>query len=157
MPSQESQIEKDAPPPLWKNWDGYKVNTISAKHVEHVEFEQFLESEDIVGLRSAISKIKDELELSQDATESIELQTKLEKLQQELKDNKSAQYFKLSPQSSTCVVKVKMDDFATKEEELKHGKMLQLPVNMNDAATGHKLQGMSKDKLIVPAWTMIPN
>ena len=54
-------------------------------------------------------------------------------------------------------MKVKRDDFASKEEELKYVKMLQLPVNMNDATTGHKLQGMSKDKLIVPSWTMVPN
>ena len=48
---------------------------------------------------------------------------------------KAAQYFKLSPQLSTCVVKVKIDDFASKEEDLKYVKMLQLPVNMNDATT----------------------
>ena len=28
---------------------------------------------------------------------------------------------------------------------------------MNDATTGHKLEGMSKDKLIVVAWTFVPN
>ena len=67
-----------------------------------------------MGLRSAINKIKDQLEISQDATESIELQAKLKKLQQELKENKAATCFKLSSQSSTCIVEVKMDDFATK-------------------------------------------
>ena len=35
--------------------------------------------------------------------------------------------------------------------------MTQLPINMNDATTGHKLQGMSKDKLIVVSWSFIPN
>ena len=35
--------------------------------------------------------------------------------------------------------------------------MFQLPVNMNDATTGHKLQGMSKDKLIVVSWSFISN
>ena len=28
---------------------------------------------------------------------------------------------------------------------------------MNDATTGHKLQGMSKDKLIIVSWSFIPN
>ena len=28
---------------------------------------------------------------------------------------------------------------------------------MNDATTGHKLQGMSKDKLIVVSWSFIAN
>ena len=31
-------------------------------------------------------------------------------------------------------------------------KFLQLPMNTNDATTGHKLQGMSKDRLIVTSW-----
>ena len=31
-------------------------------------------------------------------------------------------------------------------------KMLQLPVNLNDATTGHKLQGMSKDVIIITSW-----
>jgi hypothetical protein len=30
--------------------------------------------------------------------------------------------------------------------------MKQIPANSNDAATGHKLQGMSKDLLIVSSW-----
>ena len=33
----------------------------------------------------------------------------------------------------------------------------QLPINMNGATTGHKLQGMSKDKLIVVSWSFVPN
>ena len=32
-----------------------------------------------------------------------------------------------------------------------------MPINMNDATTGHKLQGMSKDKLIIVSWSFIPN
>ena len=31
-----------------------------------------------------------------------------------------------------------------------------MPINMN-ATTGHKLQGMSKDKLIIVSWSFIPN
>ncbi len=30
--------------------------------------------------------------------------------------------------------------------------MTQLPVNLNDATTGHKLQGSSKDVLIITSW-----
>ena len=31
-------------------------------------------------------------------------------------------------------------------------KMNQFPVNCNDATTGHKLQGMSKDVIIITSW-----
>ena len=30
--------------------------------------------------------------------------------------------------------------------------MVQFPVNLNDATTGHKLQGSSKDKMIIESW-----
>ena len=30
--------------------------------------------------------------------------------------------------------------------------MIQLPINLNDATTGHKLQGMSKDVVIITSW-----
>ena len=30
--------------------------------------------------------------------------------------------------------------------------MMQIPANSNDATTGHKLQGMSKDAIIVSSW-----
>jgi hypothetical protein len=30
--------------------------------------------------------------------------------------------------------------------------MKQIPANSNDATTGHKLQGMSKDAIIVSSW-----
>ena len=33
----------------------------------------------------------------------------------------------------------------------------QLPVNLNDATTGHKLQGMSKDQLIMVSWSFMQN
>jgi len=36
-------------------------------------------------------------------------------------------------------------------------KKNKMGILMNDATTGHKLQGMSKDKLIVVSWTFIPN
>ena len=36
---------------------------------------------------------------------------------------------------------------------LKGVSITQIPINMNDTTTGHKLQGMSKDKLIVVSWS----
>ena len=31
-------------------------------------------------------------------------------------------------------------------------RMLQIPINLNDATTGHKLQGLSKDIVIITSW-----
>jgi hypothetical protein len=35
-------------------------------------------------------------------------------------------------------------------------QMIQLPVNLNDATTGHKLQGMTKKQLIIKSWSYSP-
>ena len=70
---------------------------------------------------------------------------------------KKKKCFKLSPTSSSCNVKVKLDDFPSSEVEYHSVNIFQLPINMNDATTGHKLQGMSKDNLIVASWTFVEN
>ena len=54
-------------------------------------------------------------------------------------------------------MKVKLDDFPSSEVEYHSVNIFQLPINMNDATTGHKLQGMSKDNLIVTSWTFVEN
>ena len=57
---------KDNAPLQWKNWDGYKVYTISARYCEYVEFEHFPENERIVSLKSKINGLNNELEEIQD-------------------------------------------------------------------------------------------
>jgi hypothetical protein len=56
--------------------------------------------------------------------------------------------FKLEPESFSTKVSLKEYDRSTKFE----CKMKQFPANINDATTGHKLQGMSKDVIIVASW-----
>jgi hypothetical protein len=50
-----------------------------------------------------------------------------------------------------------LDDNVSEKTKISGVVMTQLPIIMNDATTGHKLQGMSKDNLIIVAWTFIPN
>ena len=52
---------------------------------------------------------------------------------------------------------VTLDNAEGEQIVLKGVNMTQLPINMNNATTGHKLQGMSKDKLIVESWSFILN
>ena len=87
----------------------------------------------------------------------ISISFELKNLQKELKLLKDSQYFKLLPTKSTALVHVTLDDAVSEKTELKGVSLAQLPINMNDATTGHKLQGMSKDKLIIVSWSFIPN
>lgn len=69
-----------------------------------------------------------------------------------------ARCFKLSPTKTTAVVKVSLcDDVDELLTTIKGVNATQIPINCNDATTGHKLQGMSKDKLIVVNWSYAAN
>ena len=102
---------------------------------------------------SAISTLEKELVNNQDNSRSSEL----EKLKKELELLKEAQCFRLSPVKSTAFVHVTLVDAVSEQKIFKGVRFTQLPINMNDATTGHKLQGMSKDQLIVVSWTFISN
>jgi hypothetical protein len=68
-------------------------------------------------------------------------------LSTELKDHR----FKLEPELFSTKVSVKEFEGSKKKNQFKC-RMKQIPANTNDASTGHKLQGMSKDVIIVTSW-----
>ncbi len=57
--------------------------------------------------------------------------------------------FKLEPEQFSPEVTVK--DYYVSSKKFRC-KMMQIPANSNDATTGHKLEGMSKDDIIVSSW-----
>ncbi len=59
--------------------------------------------------------------------------------------------FKLEPEQFSPEVSVKHHHASSKKVTLQC-KMKQIPANGNDATTSHKLQGMSKDAIIVLSW-----
>ena len=73
------------------------------------------------------------------------------------KSLQSAQTFKLNPVKSTATVDVSLEDSVNQRTLIKEVVITQIPVNMNDATTGHKLQGMSVDNLLVMTWSFMEN
>ena len=67
------------------------------------------------------------------------------------------QCFRLSLTKTTATAHVALDDNVRERTPLKGVSITQLPINMNDATAGNKLQGMSKDKLIVVSWSFMQN
>jgi hypothetical protein len=59
--------------------------------------------------------------------------------------------FKLEPEQFSPEVSVKHYHASSKKVTFRC-KMKQIPANSNDATTGHNLQGMSKDAIIVSSW-----
>jgi hypothetical protein len=62
--------------------------------------------------------------------------------------------FKLKPETYTAIIQWPIaPDCGNLKVKLGNVRVTQIPVNSNVATTGHKLQGMSKDTLIVNSWS----
>jgi hypothetical protein len=79
------------------------------------------------------------------------IKSKLDKLNNKLAKEMISRRFKLEPEQFTPEVSVKHYHASSKKVTFQC-KMKQIPDNCNDATTGHKLQGMSKDAIIVSSW-----
>lgn len=150
------KLKTSAPDSLiWKNWEDKKVYTVSARHVEWVEIERFPDNARIRALKKSIQQLKSILS-SEDGSNNLERQNELDALNRDLIVAREAQCVRIYPTKSSAAVDLSIGNSRTKMK-IKNVKITQLPINMNDATTGHKLQGMSKDKLIVVSWTFISN
>ena len=79
----------------------------------------------------------------------------IETLRNRLNSLQVAQTFKLNPVKSTATVDVRLDDRVNERTSIKQVIITQIPINTNDTTTGHKLQGMSVDKLLVTSWSFM--
>ena len=80
----------------------------------------------------------------------------IDDIRKQLQQRISERRFKLTPQYRTCTVNVSPNDEVLTTTNMRC-KILQLPVNASDAITGHKLQGLTKDSIIVYSWDKSTN
>jgi hypothetical protein len=74
----------------------------------------------------------------------LQIQSTLEKLRNRLSPEMSNRKFK--PEPEQCSPKISMKAYSNSSKKVEFCcKMKQIPAKSNDATTGHKLQGMSKD------------
>jgi hypothetical protein len=147
------QLKRGSPPLQWKNWDGKKVYTVNARHVEYIEMERFPLTDKILELSKKAKQLRDDL--ISEPNQSIQKQ--IDTLESEITRLKKERHFRLSLVKTTTVVDLNLDDSISETTKISGVVMTQLPIMMNDATTGHKLQGMSKDYLIVVAWIFVAN
>jgi len=121
-----------------------KVWTVNAKDVEHIQCEHVNKPGYIVQLEAQIQ----ELEKIHDKNPNYD---KLEELKKRLSKERESRKFNLEPENFSPEVNVKHFHTSFKKEKI-GCKMNQIPANSNDGTTGHKLQGMSKDVIIVSSW-----
>ena len=135
----------------WKNYYNKKVNTALASDVEWIELEHYPKSKELSSLEDKIKEVnRKTLQPGISQRNLLRLQKELFHLQETLRKHQLKHRFRLSPQAYHVTVRAKPHCMAVEQEF--RCKMQQLPINSNDATTGHKLQGMSKDVVIISSW-----
>ena len=136
----------------WKNYYDKKVWTVSASEVEWIECERYPRSQNVRELEAQIKQHENELKQQQQSQmRQAQVRKELRILQGKLIHETKKHTFRLKTKTERVKVNVKPHAMSTVSIDLKC-KMTQFPVNCNDATTGHKLQGMSKDVVIVTSW-----
>ena len=136
----------------WKNYYNRKVWTVRASDVEWIELEHYPKGAKITYIEDAIEAVQSTL-----AKETLSHQKRqqfnqnLHRLRETLRAESLRHRFRLESEEWQTIVKVKPHPLAVAKAEFRC-KMNQFPVNCNDATTGHKLQGMSKDVIIITSW-----
>ena len=115
--------------------------------IEYVRFEHFPKTPEQIALEDEICILK------QNSSRNEQLTT----CERRLEKIKKSRQFNLKPKTFYTTFyyeDLKEGGFkiAKKHKTLLKAKMIQFPVNLNDATTGHKLQGSSKSELIVESW-----
>ena len=149
----------------WKIWDNKKVWTVCAKDVEYVQFAHHPKSHNIMTMEQKL-KVLEKVEnsllgIDTKATKQTrktvsQVRKEIIKVKKLLKTEQQRKTFKLKPQNFQCKINVSPNDLTLEKQQMKC-KLLQLPVNASDAITGHKLQGLTKDRLIVYSWNKSTN
>jgi hypothetical protein len=129
------------------------VWTVNASVVEWMQGEHINKIGTMIQLHSQINQLRSTLDLLPKTNGTVtdpKLQSYLESLTNTLSTEMNNHKFKLEPESFS--IKVSLKEYDTSITTNYQCKMKQIPANINDATTGHKLQGMSKDVIIVASW-----
>jgi hypothetical protein len=146
------KLKDIAPSYKWKKNYGRKVWTVNANDVKWVECEHVNKTGSIIQLETNINDWTYQLQLAKtdNQAQKQEIQTNLQNQENKLVKIMSERKFKLGPEQFTPILSLKL--YNTDPKKPFGCKMKQIPANSNDATTGHKLQVMSKELLIVSSW-----
>jgi hypothetical protein len=155
----------------WKNYYGRKVWTVNTSDVEWVQCEHINKTGTLIQLQAQIDQLRltldslpktkrtvtelvqidqlrstlDSLPKTKRSVTDPNIQSYLESLTKTLSTEIYNHKIKLEPESFSTKVSLKEFYTSTKFK----CKMKQFPANINNATTGHKLQDLSKDVIIL--------
>eukprot|EP00956_Cyclotella_meneghiniana_P030548 scaffold77192_cov37-Cyclotella_meneghiniana.AAC.2 len=136
------KLKRDPTSLKWKNYYGRKVWTVCAKDVKWIRCEHIVKTKEIKMTEKRLQEIKNSL--TQNEQEIVDLERRLQYL-------RSKRQFNILPKKYSAIARVKPHFLSSTFIPIRCS-ILQFSVNSNDGTTCHKLQGTSKDIIIIPSW-----
>ncbi len=134
------KLKKEPQSYKWKNYYGRKVWTVNASYVEWVQYEHIDKTGTMIQLQAKIDQLRsthDTLLQTNRTVTNEQVQSHLESLTNTLSTEMNNPKFKLDPE--TFSTKESIKEYDTSITTKYQCKMKQIPANINDATTGHKL------------------
>ena len=145
------KLKESAPSHQCKNDYDQGGSKVCALDVEWIEVEHVVKTEFMADMVKEMERLQISFSAAQGDGAKCDLDQKVQQLLAKLQRMTQRRRSKLIPHTRTITVKVKPHQMATTKMEFRC-RMHQLPVNLNNATTGHKLQSTSKDFIIITSW-----
>ena len=154
------KIKENATSHRIKIYNNRKVWAVSIEDVEWITVELMDNTDEIDTVAKKVNDLEQKLKET-DSTTNINTNTtnikrELEILQEELKVMHHSRQFNITPERRNVEATVQPSRICSIRDTFKL-EMNLLPVNIATACTGHKLQGRSKDTLIITSWPQFKN
>ena len=155
-----AKLKENAASHRVKTYNNKKVWTVSIEDVLWITVELKDNSEEIDTLEAQVKELQQKIDdavTNGDNNVTIEtLKNNLKLLKKELHIMHCNRQFKIKPERRNVEVTVRPSRVTSIQDTFKM-QMNMIPVNIATACTGHKLQGRSKDTLIVTSWPKFKN
>ena len=135
-----------------RRYNDKKVWSVNIKDVEHITVELMDNSDEIDSAKQTLKLLKEQY--TENPTRATADQ--ITKLEEKITNMTVNRRFNIQPSDHEVTVTVRPSRASTIEDRYDL-KMRLLPVNISTASTGHKLQGRSKDTLIITSWPNFKN
>ena len=135
-------------------YNGYKVWAVSIEDIQWITVELMDNTDEVDTLEMKIRELSATSE-NEEQTASPTTQA-LQALKRELQILRISRQFKIKPERKEVTVNMRPSRVSSLETTISL-QMTMLPVNISTASTGHKLQGRSKDSIIITSWPNFTN
>ena len=137
-------------------YNGHKVWAVSIEDIQWITVELMDNSDEVDTLEQKIKDTTEKRRQSQARDTRRSDESRLLAMKRELDTLRKKRRFKIKPERRGVTITMTPSRVSSLQTTI-NLQMTLLPVNISTAATGHKLQGRSKDSIIITSWPNFTN